>query len=166
MLKYVDTEVVFRELPEEISLAINISNCPCGCQGCHSSYLAGDIGVPLNVKELDRLIEKNKGITAICIMGGDNSPADVNAFAAYIKSFYNLKVGWYSGRPTISEYIDGRYFDYIKIGPYIPKYGPLDDPNTNQRMYKVTVADGHIVYNDITSVFHYNPIINRIIATM
>ena len=103
--------------------------------------------------ELDRLIEKNKGITAICIMGGDNSPADVNAFAAYIKSFYNLKVGWYSGKPTISEHIDGRYFDYIKIGPYLQNKGPLDSKTTNQRMYKVFVEDGHITYIDITHVF-------------
>ena len=44
MLKYVDTKVVFQEIPDEITLAINISNCPCHCPGCHSSYLAEDIG--------------------------------------------------------------------------------------------------------------------------
>ena len=44
MLKYVDTLVSFQEVPDEISLCINISNCPCHCDGCHSPYLADDIG--------------------------------------------------------------------------------------------------------------------------
>ena len=44
MLKYIDTKVTFAEVPNEISLCINISNCPCNCKGCHSSYLAEDIG--------------------------------------------------------------------------------------------------------------------------
>lgn len=44
MLKYVDARVVFQEIPDEITLAINISNCPCHCKGCHSQYLAEDIG--------------------------------------------------------------------------------------------------------------------------
>ena len=63
-MKYVDTKVVFSELPNEITLAINISGCPCACHGCHSSYLAEDIGVPLTYEELSRLIQANRGITA------------------------------------------------------------------------------------------------------
>ena len=48
MLKYVDTKIVFREVPDEITLCINISNCPCHCKGCHSPYLAEDIGTVLD----------------------------------------------------------------------------------------------------------------------
>ena len=44
MLKYVNTGVVFQEIPDEVTLAINISNCPCRCPGCHSHYLWEDIG--------------------------------------------------------------------------------------------------------------------------
>lgn len=39
MLKYVNTDIVFQEFPDEVTLAINLSNCPCHCPGCHSSYL-------------------------------------------------------------------------------------------------------------------------------
>ena len=42
-----------------------------------------------------------------------------------------------------------KYFDYIKIGPYIPKLGGLDNVNTNQIMYKI--EDGRLI--DITSKF-------------
>ena len=57
MLKYVDTKVTFAEVPNEISLCINISNCPCHCINCHSSYLAEDIGEPLNLDNLVKLIK-------------------------------------------------------------------------------------------------------------
>ena len=51
MLKYVDTKVTFSEVPDEISLCISISNCPNHCKGCHSPYLAEDIGKPLIYKD-------------------------------------------------------------------------------------------------------------------
>ena len=59
MIKYVDTKVVFQEYPDEITLAINISNCPYHCPECHSSYLAEDIGTELTNEEVDKLIANN-----------------------------------------------------------------------------------------------------------
>ena len=149
MLKYVDTMVTFSEFPDEISLCINISNCPCHCIGCHSSYLAEDIGEPLLESTLHKLITENKGITCVGFMGGDIEPKSVNALAKYIKTEYNLKVGWHSGRKELSKDIELDNFDYIKIGPYIEEYGPLNNPNTNQRMY--LVDNGQLI--DITSKF-------------
>jgi anaerobic ribonucleoside-triphosphate reductase activating protein len=72
-------------------------------------------------------------------MGGDSSPIDISILAKYIKNYHNLKVGWYSGR----DYIDDNVlfnldnFDYIKIGPYIKDRGPLNNINTNQKMFMV-----------------------------
>ena len=62
-MKYVDAKVVFAEIPDEITLAISISGCPCHCKGCHSAYLAEDIGVPLSEAELTLLIKANEGIS-------------------------------------------------------------------------------------------------------
>ena len=149
MLKYVDTMVTFSEFPDEISLCINISNCKCHCIGCHSSYLAEDIGEPLLESTLHKLITENKGITCVGFMGGDIEPKSVNALAQYIKTEYTLKVGWYSGRKELSKDIELNNFDYIKIGPYIEEYGPLNNPNTNQKMY--LVDNGQLI--DITSKF-------------
>ena len=61
-LKYVDTLVSFSEIPDEISLCINISNCPNNCKGCHSPWLKEDSGTPLTYMELKRLIKDNKNI--------------------------------------------------------------------------------------------------------
>ena len=150
MLKYVDTKVVFAEIPDEITLAINISGCPCNCKGCHSSYLAKDIGEPLDLQHLTNLIDSNKGISCVCIMGGDANPSEVDDIAQDIKEYYpELKVGWYSGRQELSKDIELGNFDYIKLGPYIEEFGPLNSRTTNQRFYKV--SDGELV--DITSRF-------------
>lgn len=102
MVKYVDTLVTFAEFPNEISLCINISGCPNNCPGCHSPYLAQDIGEVLNKESLFRLIEANKGISCVGLMGGDQAPNTINWLAKCIKEQYpELKVGWYSGRNTL-----------------------------------------------------------------
>lgn len=88
MLKYTDTQVTFAEIPDEITLCINISNCPCHCKGCHSSYLAEDIGKVLTYYRIEKLLEQNKGVTAICFMGGDNDPKLINHYAGLIKKSY------------------------------------------------------------------------------
>lgn len=150
MLKYVDTKVVFAEIPDEITLAINISGCPCNCKGCHSSYLAEDIGEPLDLQHLTNLIDSNKGITCVGLMGGDANPSEVDDIAQDIKEYYpELKVGWYSGRQELSKDIELSNFDYIKLGPYIEEFGPLNSKTTNQRFYKVNGKE----LIDITSRF-------------
>lgn len=158
MLKYVDTQVVFAEVPDEITLAISISGCPCHCKGCHSAYLAEDIGVSLSEAGLTLLIEANEGISCIAFMGGDASPEEVSLHAGFIKSMYpNLKVAWYSGRQELSKEIDINNFDFIKLGPYQEENGPLNNPNTNQKFFQV--VDGELI--DITYKFWNNETENQ-----
>lgn len=151
MLKYVDAKVVFAEVPDEVTLAINISNCPCQCKGCHSSYLAQDIGTELTFNEVRKLIKKNSGVSCIAIMGGDAEPDKINTLASFIINHYNsIKVAWYSGRQELSNSIDLFNFDYIKLGPYKEEFGPLNSRTTNQRFYKVNGRE----LVDITSRFY------------
>lgn len=153
MLKYVDTKIVFQEIPDEITLAINISGCPCNCKGCHSSYLAGDIGTKLYMDELYSIIKKNKGITCVAFMGGDADPKYVSTLAGLVKIFskYKLKVAWYSGRQELNKNIKLKFFDFIKLGPYEEDKGPLTIRTTNQRFYKVEQPTGKLI--DITTKF-------------
>lgn len=146
MLKYVDAKVVFAEVPDEVTLAVNISNCPCHCKGCHSSYLAEDIGTPLDEDSLVELLLNNKGITCIAFMGGDSDPEYINWLASIMRDMNNsepgnwadVKIAWYSGRQELSSVIDLFNFDYIKLGPYKEEFGPLNSRTTNQRFYKVS----------------------------
>ena len=152
-MKYAKTDVVFQEVPGEVTLAINISNCPCHCPGCHSKYLWADEGEELDEAAIDAFVgEFGTNITCICFMGGDVDPKTVDRLASYIKKEYTgYKVGWYTGRTIISSVIDTRNFDYIKVGPYIQHLGALKDRKTNQRMYRVDHEKGTM--EDITSLF-------------
>lgn len=153
-VKYVDTKIVFREVPDEVTLAINISNCPVGCPGCHSSYLVQDIGEPLDEAALESLITSNPGLSCVSFMGGDAEPDTLVALAGFVRGrFPSLKVCWYSGRTLEynSEWIGA--FDYVKVGPYIDEYGPLDNPSTNQRFYRVIHEGADLRLEDLTSRF-------------
>ena len=150
MVKYVDTQVVFREIPDEIALAINISGCPNHCENCHSSYLANDIGTELSFDNLFKLITSNSGITCVVFMGGDQNPSYINLCAEVIKqSDLSLKTAWYSGKQELNPEININNFNYIKLGPYVPNKGPLDNSNTNQKMF--LVKDNNLI--DITYKF-------------
>ena len=139
MLRYVNYGVVFQEIPDETTLSINLSNCPIKCKDCHSKYLWQDVGTELDNNAIDDLLDKYDGdITCVCIMGGDSEPQSVNLLAAHIRATrVGLKIGWYSGRDKLSEHIDKRNFDYIKVGPYIKECGGLKSRTTNQRLYRM-----------------------------
>lgn len=165
MLKYTEAVVGFSEVPEEITLCINISGCPIHCKGCHSPHLWKDVGEELKPVILSNLIAKNPGITCIAFMGGDANPEEVVAMTKWIKNNTELKVCWYSGRSLDNMVVDYSYFDYVKTGPYEEDKGGLDRPTTNQRFYRVRheVENGvhYPAFDDITFKFRNNETNNK-----
>lgn len=152
MLRYADYDIVFQEIPDEVTLAINLSNCPNRCKGCHSPYLQEDIGAPLTEDSLSVLLQKyGKAVTCVCFMGGDASPADLERLAGYLQhqNITPVKVGWYSGKPELPAGLSTQHFQYIKLGPYIESRGGLKSEQTNQRLYKIEQGK----MNDITYRF-------------
>ena len=114
----------------------------------------------INGSPLSKLIEANKGITCVCLMGGDSNPEYINILGKSIK-LHHLKSAWYSGRQELAKEIDLKWFDFLKLGPYIEELGPLNSKTTNQKFYKVenvSYKDGSLGYalNDITYKFHRN----------
>ena len=157
MLKFVDNVVTFSEIPDEISLCINISNCPYRCDGCHSSYLWKDIGQELTKVTLVDLLRTNSGITTVCFMGGDNDLKSLYELFNYVLENYpKLKVAWYTGRKDFPVGVPKIH--YIKIGPYLKDRGPITNPNTNQMFFtlgsvmKKMDANGNLYY-DTTDKF-------------
>ncbi|MBR4212540.1 MAG: anaerobic ribonucleoside-triphosphate reductase activating protein [Bacteroidales bacterium] len=147
MLKFYNFDIVFQEIPDETTLAVNITGCPFRCEGCHSPHLREDIGEPLTEEALRVLSGRYAGITCVALMGGDADPAAVSALGGFIRQGLGLKSAWYSGAEEIPEAIDRSHFDFIKIGPYRAEAGGLKDPHTNQRLYAVR-SDGTL--EDIT----------------
>ena len=148
MLKYLNASVTFAEVPDEITLCINITGCPNRCPGCHSQFLWEDNGEDLTQSTLEQLIRDNSGVSCVCLMGGDQDPEAINFFGGIIKHS-GKKFAWYSGKSEIANEINLNNFDYIKIGPYIEEKGGLSNSNTNQRFYKVIGT----ILEDITYKF-------------
>ena len=139
-MRYLNYQVVFKEVPDEVTLSINITNCPYRCPGCHSSYLQEDVGEELTFETLSFLIEKHKGITCVCFMGGDRNIYKLLTFAYFIKIKYGLKTAWYSGMDTMPERLIENVkdvFNYVKIGSYKKDRGGLESRKTNQQFFKI-----------------------------
>lgn len=161
MIKYKpdSVSVVFEEIPDFVSLAIEITNCPGQCVGCHSPWLREDIGEELTVEKLNELIDQNRGVNCVIFMGEGKDPEALKQLAssirlrnASLRYDYPLKVALYSGRSDVEPEYD-RYFDFIKVGPYIPEKKALNYETTNQRLYEIK-WDGEVsVREDITYKF-------------
>ena len=136
MLKFHNYDIVFQEIPDEVTLAVNISNCPNRCIDCHSPYLQEDTGEELTESVLSAMLEKyGNAVTCVCFMGGDGSSDEVLRLAKFARQFHK-KTAWYSGK---SELYDNALscFDYIKLGEYVKELGGLNSSTTNQRFYKI-----------------------------
>lgn len=155
MVKYSNTMVVFEEVPDKITLAINITNCQNNCEGCHSPELRQDIGHELNELELESLISQNEGINCVCFMGEGKDKEGLLNLARYVKKQHpELSIALYSGRTEEAFESDkkkfGKIFDFVKIGPYDKTKGPLNKETTNQRLYSII---GGKEWADITEKF-------------
>ena len=138
MIKYVPemTSVVMEEIPDRVSLAVDISNCRGNCIGCHSPFLKKDIGQELTPEVIDRLVADNFGVNCFLFLGEGRDPEALLDLASHVRS-KGLLAAVYSGREEVEE-IFWNYFDYIKLGPYRPECGPLNSPTTNQRLFRRT----------------------------
>ncbi|MDR1129442.1 MAG: 4Fe-4S cluster-binding domain-containing protein, partial [Prevotellaceae bacterium] len=93
MLRFLSYDIVFQEIPNEITLAVNISNCPNRCKGCHSPHLMEDYGEILDENTLAGLLERYRNaITCFCFMGGDASPLEVECLAVFLRKNYGVKI--------------------------------------------------------------------------
>lgn len=137
-LKYLGYAIVCEEVPDEISLAFNISGCVYKCEGCHSKYLWNYDGRYLSEDFIDILDKYNGLITCVCFLGGDQNMDELTKLCKVIKQ-RNLKTCIYSGADStllFDNLIRDNLLDYLKVGRYILELGGLNSTNTNQIMYK------------------------------
>ncbi|MGN0202530.1 MAG: anaerobic ribonucleoside-triphosphate reductase activating protein [Candidatus Cryptobacteroides sp.] len=159
MIKYVPqmTSVVIEEIPDRVALAVEISNCQGNCVGCHSPFLKEDIGEILCEEVIDSLLADNFGVDCFLFLGEGRDKESLLSLASYVRS-KGLKTALYSGRKQVEKefYLA---FDYVKVGPYIEEFGPLNAETTNQRLYMVTGTEGGVPQlADITSRFWHRGI--------
>lgn len=152
MLKYAKTYIGLQEVPDEVSLVVEISNCPFNCKGCKNPELRTDVGEYLDDNALNILLDSiDEDVTCICFKGGDIEPYEVNRLAAHIRKYYShLHIAWYSGDVGPGIFFEYHNFDYVKFGHYNKKLGDITSPTTNQRLYKV---EGYNLHNITKRMF-------------
>ena len=135
-LKYLGYSIVCQEIPDEVTLAINVSGCPHKCEGCHSKYLWEYEGRYVS-DDLDTLLKKYQGlITCVCFMGGDQNQNELVELLTQVHQ-YKLKAALYTGVDSLQN-LNIRVLgnlDYCKIGHYDDVKGGLNKKTTNQTMY-------------------------------
>jgi anaerobic ribonucleoside-triphosphate reductase activating protein len=158
MIKYVPemTSVVIEEIPDRVTLAVDISNCQGNCEGCHSPFLREDIGEALTNDVIDSLVKDNFGVNCFLFLGEGKDLPTLLKLAEHVKSI-GLKAALYSGRQEVEDAIY-QTFDYVKVGPYMAKFGPLNERTTNQRLYEVSHDGDSFRKKDITSRFWHRGI--------
>lgn len=137
-MRYVSRQIVFREIPEEISLSYMISGCGMKCPGCHSADAwSPKAGEELTLARFCGDIEKYRSqITCVLFLGGEwSSGALIERLE--IARLLSLKTALYTGEYVIDDRIRSR-LNYLKVGPYVRALGGLESPNTNQRLYDLS----------------------------
>lgn len=139
MLRYHNFDIVFAEIPDETTLAINLTNCPNRCPGCHSPHLQRDEGDTLDGTTLEGILGRyGRAVTCICFMGGDADPDGVAELAQRVRILQpGLRTAWYSGCDRVPDKEVIGAFDYVKLGGWVERLGPLTSPTTNQRLYRI-----------------------------
>lgn len=157
MIKYLNTGVTFAEIPTEVTLAINITNCTHNCIGCHSPELRQDIGEPLTVEILEKLLDKNRGVSCVLLLGEGNNLEELKTLVETAKRTISLKFALYSGAESLPNEI-WMLFDYVKIGAYNKNAGPLTNKRTNQRLYRKRNKNlkAGVYWEDMTRLFWKN----------
>ena len=155
MLHYNPDEIGigFIEVPKEINLIIPFVGCPIHCPECHSKHNWKTEGYPEFTEDvfLNLLSKYKDKITSIVFMGGEWEMDELYKFIELAHSLL-YKICLYTGLELseIRKLINIGVLDYLKVGPYDSKFGGLDNPKTNQIMYKIDTMDGLI---DITKEF-------------
>ncbi len=125
-------DVVFQEVPGEISLCFSISGCPLQCPGCHSPFLwKKHSGERLTFDSYKKILYQYYGFaTCVLFMGGEWHSDELIARLKWAKKM-GYKTCLYTGENEVAPEIVNQ-LTYIKTGPWVQELGGLNSPHTNQ----------------------------------
>lgn len=133
-LRYRHEEVVWIEVPGEVSLAYQFTGCPLRCKGCHSADTWKiNSGQLLSLDYFKHRLQQYKQlISCVLFMGGEWLPEQLLHYIQLAKAA-DLKTCLYTGleKEQVPPQLLAQ-LDYLKTGPWIPELGGLDNPNSNQ----------------------------------
>ncbi len=134
-------QILFQEVPDEVSLAYTITGCRLQCEGCHSQDTWDPRqGKPLTTQAFTADLMRYRGfITCVLFFGGEWQP-DALIEKLIVARQHNLKTCLYTGLPKVSRSIL-QHLCYLKTGKWIASRGGLAAKTTNQKFIKVKTGE-------------------------
>ena len=134
-LRFETEEIVWQEVPGEVSLAFLCSGCPLRCQGCHSSstWKAGR-GTVLSEEYLCGRLKQYRGLISCVLFMGGEWHCELLAGMLRIAREEGLNTCLYTGleREELPAALLP-HITYLKTGRWLPERGGLSSPDTNQQ---------------------------------
>tara|TARA_R110000868_G_scaffold225161_6_gene477443 strand:- start:1811 stop:2260 length:450 start_codon:yes stop_codon:yes gene_type:complete len=136
-MNYYDFQVVFQEVPGEISLCFSICGCPLRCEGCHSPFLWKEqSGSVLTAKTFVSILQQYKNLAScVLFMGGEWHEEQLINLLTIAKSEH-YKTCLYTGLEQVSESVLNE-LDWIKTGKWNPLLGGLSSEISNQKFIEI-----------------------------
>ena len=137
-LNFTREQIVWQEVPGEVSLAFLFSGCPLRCKGCHSAdSWKGCLGTELTAEYLQSRLERYRGlISCVLFMGGEWLPEKLLPLLAQVREA-GLNTCLYTGLEQdeleCTSIAIIPQLTYLKTGRWKMELGGLDSPHTNQR---------------------------------
>lgn len=143
MLRFVHEDVVWQEVPHEVSLAYTIAGCPLRCPGCHSTYTwNAQQGATLSPEYLQKRLADYAGLlSCVLFFGGEWQEAALLECLRTARAA-GLKTCLYTGLEEAPAALLPE-LTFVKTGAWRREQGGLDCPDTNQRF--IRTADGAVL---------------------
>lgn len=125
-------DIVFQEVPNEISIAFYVCGCPLRCPGCHSPELWTEkSGFPLTDTLFQDILNRYRTrATCVLFLGGEWHIKTLTSYLQFARSQGYL-TALYTGLEAIPAPLE-RELDFLKTGPWRAELGGLESPTTNQ----------------------------------
>lgn len=130
-------QVVFQEVPDEVSLSFTISGCPLRCEGCHShDTWDANNGEELTIQRFIGYLSLYEGMISCVLFFGGEWQSEYLAILLKIAQARGLKTCLYTGRDRVPKRIY-KHLTFLKTGSWQPSRGGLTSLNTNQKFINV-----------------------------
>lgn len=141
MLNFTTEQIVFQEVPDEVSLAYTISGCPLGCKGCHSAdSWQINSGKHLTKDYFYQRLKTYQGLISCVLFLGGEWQADKLLSLLKLAKSQKLHTCLYTGLDNIPAQLKAE-LTYLKTGRWNAELGGLDSPVTNQKFFDLRTGE-------------------------
>jgi len=131
-------QILFQEVPDEVSLGFTVMGCQLRCKGCHSTDTWSEYGgSPLTAETFRTYLKQYVDYISCVIFFGGEWQAEKLIEMLDISHDFKLKTCLYTGLNQVPEKIIKR-LTFLKTGPWIRELGGLDQATTNQKFIEVS----------------------------